>query len=270
MPFADLREFVAHLEKIGQLRRVSAPVSRDLEITEITDRVSKGPDAGNVALLFENVEGFSMPVLINAFGSPTRMAAALGVERLDDLSARVAKLLDLRMPGSLFDKLRRLGDLFDLAKAGPKRVRSAPCQEVVETAEPSLAALPVLRCWPADGGRYITLPMVFTRDPVTRARNVGMYRLQVYDDRTLGMHWQIHKGSAEHQRVAEERGGRRMEVAIALGGDPIAIYSGSAPLPPGVDEMVFSGWLRGAGVPMVACKTVDLEVPAEAEIVLEG
>ena len=270
MPFADLREFVAHLEKIGQLRRVSALVSRDLEITEITDRVSKGPDAGNVALLFENVEGFSMPVLINAFGSPTRMAAALGVERLDDLSARVAKLLDLRMPGSLFDKLRRLGDLFDLAKAGPKRVRSAPCQEVVETGEPSLAGLPVLRCWPADGGRYITLPMVFTRDPVTRARNVGMYRLQVYDDRTLGMHWQIHKGSAEHQRVAEERGGGRMEVAIALGGDPIAIYSGSAPLPPGVDEMVFSGWLRGAGVPMVACKTVDLEVPAEAEIVLEG
>ena len=270
MAFADLREFVAHLEKTGQLRRVTAPVSRDLEITEITDRVSKGPASGNVALLFENVEGFSMPVLINAFGSPGRMAAALGIERLDDLSARVAKLLDLRMPGSMLDKLRRLGDLFDLAKAGPKRVRSAPCQEVVETANPSLAALPVLRCWPADGGRYITLPMVFTRDPVTRARNVGMYRLQVYDDRTLGMHWQIHKGSAEHQRVAEERGGQRMEVAIALGGDPIAIYSGSAPLPPGVDEMVFSGWLRGSGVPMVACKTVDLEVPADAEIVLEG
>jgi 4-hydroxy-3-polyprenylbenzoate decarboxylase len=268
--FADLREFVAHLEKTGQLRRVTAPVSRDLEITEITDRVSKGPAEGNVALLFENVEGFSMPVLINAFGSPARMAAALGVERLDDLSARVAKLLDLRMPGTLRDKLRRLGDLFDLAKAGPKRVRSAPCQEVVETTAPTLAALPVLRCWPDDGGRYITLPLVFTRDPITGARNVGMYRLQVYDDRTLGMHWQIHKGSAEHQRVAEERGAGRMEVAIALGGDPIAVYSGSAPLPPGVDEMVFSGWLRGSGVPMVACKTVDLEVPAEAEIVLEG
>jgi 4-hydroxy-3-polyprenylbenzoate decarboxylase len=268
--FADLREFVAHLEKTGQLRRVSTPVARDLEISEITDRISKRAGEDNVALLFENVEGFSMPVLINAFGSPSRMAAALGVERLDDLSARVAKLLDLRMPGSLFDKLRRLGDLFDLAKAGPKRVRSGPCQEVVETANPSLAALPVLRCWPGDAGRYITLPLVFTRDPVTQARNVGMYRLQVYDDRTLGMHWQIHKGSAEHQRVAEERGARRMEVAIALGGDPVAIYSGSAPLPPGVDEMVFSGWLRGSGVPMVACKTVDLEVPAEAEIVLEG
>jgi 4-hydroxy-3-polyprenylbenzoate decarboxylase len=268
--FADLREFVAHLEKTGQLRRVSVPVSRDLEISEITDRISKRGGEDNVALLFENVEGFSMPVLINAFGSPARMAAALGVERLDDLSARVAKLLDLRMPGSLFDKLRRLGDLFDLAKAGPKHVRSAPCQEVVETANPSLAALPVLRCWPGDAGRYITLPLVFTRDPVTRARNVGMYRLQVYDERTLGMHWQIHKGSAEHQRVAEERGARRMEVAIALGGDPVAIYSGSAPLPPGVDEMVFSGWLRGSGVPLVTCKTVDLEVPAEAEIVLEG
>ncbi len=270
MAFADLREFVAHLEKTGQLRRVSVPVSRDLEISEITDRISKRGGEDNVALLFENVEGFSMPVLINAFGSPARMAAALGVERLDDLSARVAKLLDLRMPGSLFDKLRRLGDLFDLAKAGPKHVRSAPCQEVVETANPSLAALPVLRCWPGDAGRYITLPLVFTRDPVTRARNVGMYRLQVYDERTLGMHWQIHKGSAEHQRVAEERGARRMEVAIALGGDPVAIYSGSAPLPPGVDEMVFSGWLRGSGVPLVTCKTVDLEVPAEAEIVLEG
>ena len=270
MAFADLRAFIAHLEKEGWLKRVSAPVSRDLEIAEITDRVSKSAGGRNVALLFENVQGFDMPVLINAFGSRERMAAALGVDRLDDVSARVAKLLDLRMPGSTFDKLRKLGDLFDLAKAGPKRVRSAPCQEVVETEQPSLATLPVLRCWPGDGGRYITLPMVFTRDPVTGTRNVGMYRLQVYDDQTLGMHWQIHKGSAEHHRVAEERGGERMEVAIALGGDPVSIYSGSAPLPPGVDEMVFAGWLRGAGVPMVACKTVDLDVPAEAEIVLEG
>ncbi len=269
MAFADLREFIAHLEKQGQLRRVSAPVSRDLEITEITDRVSKGPADGNVALLFENVQGFDMPVLINAFGSAERTATALGVERLDDLSARVAKVLDLRMPGSLIDKLRKLGDLFDLAKAGPKRARRAACQEVVETAEPSLATLPILKCWPGDGGRYITLPMVFTRDPVTGARNVGMYRLQVYDDRTLGMHWQTHKGSAEHQRLAEEAG-EPMEVAIALGGDPCAIYSGSAPLPPGIDEMVFAGWLRGSGVPMVACKTIELEVPADAEIVLEG
>src|SRR5712692_3467129 len=149
------------------------------------------------------------------------MAAALGVEHLSDLSARVAKLLDLRMPGSFFDKLRKLGDLFDVAKAGPRRVRSAPCQEVVETDQPSLATLPIIQCWPGDAGRYITLPMVFTRDPITGARNVGMYRLQVFDDQTLGMHWQTHKGGAEHHRVAEERPGpsARMPVAIALGGD---------------------------------------------------
>jgi len=270
VPFADLREFIAHLENRGQLRRVTAPVTRDLEITEIADRISRGPAERNVALLFERVESFSTPILINAFGSPQRMAAALGVEHLNDLSARVAQVLDLKLPGTFFDKLRRLGDLFDLAKAGPRRVRSAPCQEVVETAAPSLAGLPILRCWPGDAGRYITLPMVFTRDPVSGARNVGMYRLQVYDDRTLGMHWQIHKGSAEHHRVAEEQSRSRMEVAVALGGDPAATYAASAPLPPGIDEMVFAGWLRGAGVPMVTCKTVDLEVPAEAEIVLEG
>jgi 4-hydroxy-3-polyprenylbenzoate decarboxylase len=140
---------------------------------------------------------------------------------------------------------------------------------VVETDHPSLATLPIIQCWPGDAGRYITLPMVFTRDPATGARNVGMYRLQVFDDQTLGMHWQTHKGSAEHHRVAEETK-RPMEVAIALGGDPCSIYSASAPLPPGVDEMVFAGWIRGSGVPMVRAKTVDLDVPAEAEIVLEG
>ena len=188
MAFADLRAFIAHLEKEGWLKRVSAPVSRDLEIAEITDRVSKSAGGRNVALLFENVQGFDMPLLINAFGSRERMAAALGVDRLDDVSARVAKLLDLRMPGSTFDKLRKLGDLFDLAKAGPKRVRSAPCQEVVETEQPSLATLPVLRCWPGDAGRFITLPMVFTKDPMSGTRNVGMYRLQVFDDRCRHPH----------------------------------------------------------------------------------
>ena len=269
MAFANLREFIADLDKRGQLRRVTAPVSRDLEIAEITDRVSKGAADRNVALLFENVTGFTTPVLINAFGSAPRMATALGVERLDELSGRVAKLLDLKMPGSLLDKLKKLGDLFDLAKAGPKRVRSAACQEIVETDRPSLASLPILRCWPGDAGRYITLPMVFTRDPVTGARNVGMYRLQAFDDQTLGMHWQTHKGSAEHHRLAEEQQ-KPMDVAIALGGDPCSIYAGSAPLPPGIDEMVFAGWLRGSGVSMVQCRTVDLEVPAEAEIVLEG
>jgi 4-hydroxy-3-polyprenylbenzoate decarboxylase len=264
--FADLRAFVAHLDARGRLRRVRAPVSRDLEIAEIVDRVSKAPGAGNVALLFERVEGFDVPVLANAFGAEERTAWALGVERLDELGERVAKLLDLRMPGTFAERLRKLGTLLDVARAAPRRVDAAPCQEVVETARPSLAGLPALRCWPKDGGRYITLPQVFTRDPRTGARNVGMYRLQVFDDMTLGMHWQTHKGGAEH----EHRAAGRMPVAIALGGDPAMIYAASAPLPPGVDEVVFAGWLRGTGVELVRCRTVDLEVPAQAEIVLEG
>jgi 4-hydroxy-3-polyprenylbenzoate decarboxylase len=268
--FDDLRDFIAHLESKRQLRRITAPVSRDLEITEITDRVVKGPAEKNVALLFERVEGFDIPVLMNSFGSAQRMAWALGVEELDEVGARVGKLLDLKMPGSFFDKLKKLGDLFDLAKAGPKTVRSAPCQEVVETQNPSLKPLPILKCWPGDAGHYITLPLVFTRDPEKGQRNVGMYRLQLFDDRTLGMHWQTHKGSAEHHREAERTRKETMEVAIALGGDPATIYTGSAPLPPGIDEIVFAGWLRGSGVPMVRCKTIDLEVPANAEVILEG
>jgi 4-hydroxy-3-polyprenylbenzoate decarboxylase len=220
--------------------------------------------------LFERVEGSDVPVLINAFGSAERMAWALGVESLDTLSVRVAQLLDLKIPGTLGAKLRKLGTLIDVARAGPKHVGSGPCQEVVDTEQPSLASLPILTCWPGDAGRYITLPLVFTRDPRTGARNVGMYRLQVFDDRTLGMHWQTHKGSAEHEREAQRTGVPRMEVAVALGGDPATIYSASAPLPPGVDEIVFAGWLRGRGVEMVRCKTVDVDVPAHAEIILEG
>ena len=275
MAFTDLREFVARLDKHGRLRRVHARVSRDLEITEIVDRVSKTRGDANVALLFDHVEGFDVPVLVNAFGSEDRTALALGVERLDELGERVARLLDARLPGTFGERLRKLGTLIDVARAAPRRVETAPCQEVVETAAPSLAGLPVLQCWPADGGRYITLPAVFTRDPVTGARNVGMYRLQVFDDRTLGMHWQTHKGGAEHHRRALEATGPaapagRMPVAIALGGDPAMIYAASAPLPPGIDEVVFAGWLRGSGVEMVRCRTNDLEVPAQAEIVLEG
>src|SRR2546430_2171554 len=268
----DLRELVARLEQAGRLRRVSVPVARDLEITEITDRVSKGPTERNVALLFERVEGFDMPVLVNAFGTADRLALALGVGQLDELGERVAKLLDVKLPGTFAERLRKLGTLFDLVKAGPRRVTDAPCQEVVETERASLASLPVLRCWPKDGGRYITLPCVFTRDPKTGARNVGMYRLQVFDDRTLGMHWQTHKGGAEHERVAQEARGSpdRMPVAIALGGNPAMIYAASAPLPPGVDEVVFAGWLRGSGVEMVACRAIDLEAPPAPENRLEG
>src|SRR2546426_256560 len=213
------------------------------------------------------------------------------VSALRDLREPVAKLLDVKLPGTFAERLRKLGTLFDLVKAGPRRVTDAPCQEVVETERPSLASLPVLRCWPKDGGRYITLPCVFTRDPRTGTRNVGMYRLQVFDDRTLGMHWQTHKGGAEHERLTNEFRGTEphrtsstpptvgagpgdpakvMPVAIALGGDPALIYAASAPLPPSVDEVVFAGWLRGRGVEMVACRTIDLEAPAQAEIVLEG
>jgi 4-hydroxy-3-polyprenylbenzoate decarboxylase len=264
--FTDLREFVARLETLGRLRRVDVPVSWDLEITEIVDRVSKASGEANVALLFERVEGAGMPVLVNAFGSEQRIALALGVDRLDELGERVAKLLDARMPGRFGERLRKLGTLIDVARAAPRRVDTAPCQEVVETAAPSLAEFPILRCWPGDGGRYITLPAVFTRDPVTGGRNVGMYRLQVFDDRTLGMHWQTHKGGAEH----EHRATSRMPVAIALGGDPALIYAASAPLPPGIDEVVFAGWIRGGGIDLVRCRTNDLEVPAQAEIVLEG
>ncbi|HKA29237.1 MAG TPA: UbiD family decarboxylase domain-containing protein, partial [Candidatus Binatia bacterium] len=202
MSFTDLRDLVAHLETRGHLRRITAPVSRDLEITEITDRVSKSPGDRNTALLFERVEGFDMPVLVNVFGSHNRMATALGVTHLDELGERVAKLLDLKLPGTFGERLAKLGTLVDLVKAGPRRVTGAPCQEVIETAHPSLAGIPALQCWPSDGGRYITLPGVFTRDPRTGARNVGMYRLQIFDDRTLGMHWQTHKGGAEHHRVA--------------------------------------------------------------------
>ncbi|MBI4497160.1 MAG: menaquinone biosynthesis decarboxylase [Chloroflexi bacterium] len=270
MAFRDLRAFIKLLEQRGQLRRIAAPVSCDLEITEITDRVSKAR-RGNVALLFENVEGYRVPVLINTFGSPERMAWALGVDHLDHLGERVARLLDLDIPASFLEKLKKLGELSELARFAPRLVEDAPCQEVVETHAPSLDWLPIMQCWPDDGGRYITLPLVITRDPRHwRRRNVGMYRLQVYDDRTLGMHWQIHKGGAEHHRERERQHADRMEVAIALGADPATLYAGSCPLPPIVDEFVFSGWLRRERLDLVKCKTVDLEVPAHAEIVLEG
>jgi 4-hydroxy-3-polyprenylbenzoate decarboxylase len=265
----NLRDFVGLLESKGELRRIAAPVSRDLEITEITDRVVKGPARDNVALLFEHVEGFDIPVLMNAFGTARRMAWALGVDDLDTIGSRLTKLLNPQVPGALFDKLKKLGDLFDVARAAPRSVGSAPCQEVVETQSPSLRELPILQCWPSDAGHYITLPLIITRGE-RGVRNVGMYRLQVFDDQTLGMHWQTHKGSTEHAREAASGGAETLDVAVVIGADPATIYSASAPLPPGIDEIVFSGWLRGSGVPMVRCKTIDLEVPAQAEIVLEG
>jgi 4-hydroxy-3-polyprenylbenzoate decarboxylase len=205
MGYKDLRSFIEFLEEKDQLVRVQAPVSPELEITEIIDRLSKGTDKKNKAVLFENPAGFDVPVLMNAFGSHDRMAWALGVERLEELNTRLSALLDMHMPTGLGGALSRGGELLGaLMAAGvkPKKVRSAAVQEVVEKDNPSIAFLPILKCWPKDGGKFITLPQVITENPATGARNVGMYRLQVIDDKTLLVHWQRHKGGAEHEARA--------------------------------------------------------------------
>jgi len=273
MPFDNLRDFLALLEKRGQLARVSVPVSPELEITEITDRGSKGPAEKNRALLFERVVGSDLPVLINAFGSAQRMAWALGVDRLDELNEKLGRLIDPRLPkGAAQTVARGMEMLGALRSAGlkPKRVRGGPVQEVVETKDPTLEFLPVLKCWPKDGGRFITLPQVITRNPQTGARNVGMYRLQVADERTLLVHWQRHKGGAEHEARARALQQERIPAAIVLGGDPASMWCSSAPLPPEIDEYLLAGFLRGAPVEFVPCVSQPLEVPAQAEVVLEG
>ena len=270
MKFKDLREFISFLEEKGELSRVKTPVSCELEITEIADRSVK---AGGPALLFENVDGYQQPVLINLFASEQRMAWALGVERLDDLTQRIQGLLELMQgpPPGLVNRLRTLGQLVHMGSFQPKTVRNAPCQQVVlSEAEVDLFQFPILKCWPLDGGKYITLPLVITKDPETGVQNYGIYRLQVYDARTTGMHWQTHKVGASHYRANQGRGDARMEVAVALGGDPATIWTGSAPLPPGLDEMAVAGFIREEGVELVRAKTVDLLVPAQAEIILEG
>jgi 4-hydroxy-3-polyprenylbenzoate decarboxylase len=207
---------------------------------------------------------------MNLFGTEQRMAWALGVERLDDLTERLSELLSLDMPRTMIDKAQRgLEMLSAVRTTEPRSVRQGECQEIVEE-NPSLSSLPVIQCWPKDAGRYITLPSVFSRDPKTGRRNVGMYRLQVVDDRTLVMHWQRHKGGAEHERVARDIGVERIPVAVSLGGDPAIIWSGSAPLPPDIDEMMLAGWLRGKPVELVRCVSQPIEVPAHADIVIEG
>jgi 4-hydroxy-3-polyprenylbenzoate decarboxylase len=266
MAYADLREFVAALDKAGELRRIGAEVDPVLEITEVTDRVSK---AGGPALLFERVKGASMPLLINAFGSAARMGLALDVPSLPALAQHLQDLLDLRPPQGLLAKLRLLPTLHELTSVFPKLVSDGPCKEVISREAPSLAALPILQCWPGDGGRYITFPLVFTKDPETGTRNCGTYRMQVYDERTTGMHWHIHKGGAAHYRKSR-RAGRRIEVGVAIGADPAVCFAGTLPLPEGLDEMMVAGLIRKKPVELVRCETVDVEVPAAAEIVLEG
>lgn len=273
MAYRDLSEFIARLEEVGELKRIRVAVSHELEITEIADRVGKGPPADNKALLFENVVGYDMPVLINTFGSEKRMAMALGVERLEDLRLNLAALLDMKLPEGMGAALGRAGELLGALRAAglrPSRVRDGACQEVVHLEEASLTSLPTLKCWPDDGGRYITLMQVITRDPETNQRNVGMYRVQILDERTAAMHWQRHKGGAEHERLARELEQPRIPAAIVLGGDPAQMWCASAPLPPGIDEYLLAGWLRGKPVSFVNCVSQPLEVPADAEIVIEG
>lgn len=269
----NLRDFVNLLINRGQLARITLPVSPVLEITEITDRICKGSADQNKALLFENIPGYDIPVLINIFGNHDRMAWALGVDDLDELNQRLSQVIDPRLPRGMREMIGRGQDFLNILKSiglGPKKVRQAPVQQVVLEEQASLDALPILQCWPKDGGRFITLPQVITRDPQTGVRNVGMYRLQVLNERTLLVHWQRHKGGAEHQRVALAANQEKIPAAIVLGGDPASMWCSSAPLPPNIDEYLLAGYLRGSPVEFVDCITQPVEVPAQAEIVIEG
>jgi 4-hydroxy-3-polyprenylbenzoate decarboxylase len=226
---------------------------------------------GGPALLFEKPKGSAAPVLINAFASMNRMKIALGVDSLGEVAARISEMIEMRMPQGLINKLKMIPKLADMANFFPKMVSSGPCKEVIRREGFSLRELPVLTCWPQDGGPFITLPMVFTKNPDTGKRNCGMYRMQVFDDTTTGMHWQTQKQGAEHYRKLQREGKTaRMPVAVAIGADPPTMYSAILPLPPDLDEMMISGFLRGKPVEMVKCETCDLEVPANAEYVLEG
>src|SRR5437868_767084 len=319
MSYSDLRDWITALERAGELKRIKAPVDPILEITEITDRVSK---SGGPALLFENVKGHpGAQVLINQFGSARRMNMALGADSLDEIAERIRGLLDVKTPQGLVDKLKMLPMLAEMGAVFPKTVGSGPCKEVIRQKDFSVLDFPVLQCWPEDAGRFITLPCVITRDPRTGKRNVGMYRMQVFDGQTLGMHWQRQKVGAEHyreqlRRIASAAGGSRtstnqknvgatgappvvasersaavdvmartgggsiapegprpagkMEVAVAIGTEPALTFSAIVPAPPEIEEFMIAGFLRGKPVELVKCETVDLEVPASAEIILEG
>jgi 4-hydroxy-3-polyprenylbenzoate decarboxylase len=318
LAYTDLREWIKALDKAGELKRIHEQIDPILEIAEITDRVSKFGRAGGAktppggpALLFENVKGYpGSRVLMNQFGSERRMKLALEVESLDDISGRIEELLHLKSPEGLLGKLKMLPKLAEVGRFFPRTVDSddAPCKQVILRENFSVLDFPVLQCWPLDGGRFITLPCVMTRDPKSGKRNVGMYRMQVYDGQTTGMHWQRQKVAAEHLRerlrqaavadasgdasaarvqlMAETAGGatrpsiavikpsstndRRLEVAVAIGTDPAITFSAIVPAPPDVEEFVIAGFLRQKPVELVKCETVDLEVPAHAEIILEG
>lgn len=267
MAYRNLAAFLGALEAEGDLVRIRERVSPRLEISEIADRAVK---AGGPALVFENVEGSSFPVAINTFASRRRMLKALELSSWDEWDARLEFFLDPKPPEGILEKLKAIPRVTELASVFPKTVRGGACQEVVATGDAvDLGTLPVLTCWPQDAGPFITMPLVITKDLASGKTNVGMYRMQVFDRNTTGMHWQKHKDGAGQAR-GYAREGRRMEVAVAIGCDPATVFSAIAPLPPGVSELLFAGFLRGEGVPLTAGRTVDLLVPAEAEIVLEG
>jgi 4-hydroxy-3-polyprenylbenzoate decarboxylase len=268
MAFDDLRDFIRALEKQRELKRVSVEVDPYLEITAFADRAVK---SGGPALFFEKPKNSKVPLVINLFASRRRMEIALGVTDIEHIAERIAGFLQMQRPEGLLDKLKMLPKLSELNSIFPKAVSSGPCKEVILRSDFSLDAFPIMHCWPGDAGRFITLPMVFSKNPETGKRNCGMYRMQVFDHRTTGMHWQKHKQGAEHyRRRFREGNSARMPVAAAIGSDPATMYSAILPLPPDLDEMMFAGFVRGRPVEMVKCETCDLEVPANSEIVLEG
>jgi 4-hydroxy-3-polyprenylbenzoate decarboxylase len=306
LAYNDLRDWIAALTRAGELKRIQTEVDPILEITEITDRISKSGlglrcqgQPGGSALLFQNLKGYpGAQLLINQFGSARRMNLALGVDSLDEVAERIRGFMDVKSPQGFLDKVKMLPMLAEMGKFFPKTVASGPCKEVIRRDSFSLLDFPILKCLPKDAGRFITLPCVVTRDPKTSKRNVGMYRMQVYDERTAGMHWQRQKVGAEHYReqlrkatpgneraaavdvMARTSGGSalpseplppgRMEVAVAIGTDPTVTFSAIVPAPPEVEEYLLAGFLRQSPVELVRCETIDLEVPASSEIVLEG
>ena len=265
--YSDINDFIADLDKRGLLSRIREGVNPELEIAAVTDRVCKLP-GGGPGLLFERPTGFDMPVATNLFGSTERMCLALGTPSLDAVAKEIDEMMTPKMPAGMLDAFKMLPMLDRLRDLMPKTVKDAPCQEIVKR-DGSLDELPILKTWPEDGGRYITFPLVMTRDPETGVRNIGTYRMQVFDGRTTGMHWQRHKGGAQHHRVAE-RMGKRLDVAVALSPEPILAYAATAPMPEGLDELLLAGFLSRRRIELVKGITVDLDVPASAHIVLEG
>lgn len=266
MAHKSLQDFIAALESMGELKRVKAEVSPELEITEIADRMSKtnGP-----ALLFENVKGSSFPLLINAFGSYKRMEKALNCRSFDEIAERITGYLQIKPPESITDKIKMLFTLKEVADYLPRKVKKAPCQEIVYDSGKMLDLLPILTCWPHDGGPFITLPIVITKDPENGIQNIGMYRMHKYGNTSTGMHWQYNKDGTRHFDKYKNMD-KRMEVAVALGGSPAVTYAATAPLPPDVDELMFAGFLNSERVGIVKAKTVDLMVPAESDFIMEG